>query len=113
VRGLLRGLGVRGTVRSPTYTLIEPYDAGSWRVLHYDLYRIADPGELELLGVRDHFQRGVLRCVEWPQRAGERWPGPDLGVRLAHRTQGRAVTLSAGSTFGEGWLGRLRVPGCS
>lgn len=103
-RALLRSLGVTGPVRSPTYTLIEPYEADGWQIMHYDLYRIADGEELELLGAREHFRRGVLRCVEWPERAADWLLAPDLELVLEHRDEGRCAVLIAGSAFGCRWL---------
>ena len=107
IRGLLRALGVTGTVRSPTYTLIEPYEASGWRLMHYDLYRISEPEELELLGAREHFERGVLRCVEWPQRAGGWLPAGDLVVALSGTGDSRLAELVAGSDVGGAWLADL------
>lgn len=107
VRGMLHRLGVVGAVRSPTYTLIEPYTVAGWRVMHYDLYRIGDAEELELLGAREHFASGVLRCVEWPERAEGWLPAPDISLQLTHRNKGRDVMLVAGSPFGHRWLSDL------
>lgn len=103
-RALLRELGVIGAVRSPTYTLIEPYEASGWQIMHYDLYRIADGDELELLGAREHFRHGVLRCIEWPERAVDWLQLPDLELVLDHHDEGRAAELIAGSDFGRCWL---------
>jgi tRNA threonylcarbamoyladenosine biosynthesis protein TsaE len=83
-RGLLRGLGVRGPVKSPTYTLVEPYELDGLSVRHLDLYRVADPEELELLGLRDDFRAGVVCLVEWPERAGGWLPVPSLVLALGH-----------------------------
>ena len=93
VRGLLHALGHQGTVRSPTYTLVEPYPFASHTVYHLDLYRLGDPEELEYLGLRDFIaDRGVL-LIEWPER-GRGWlPPADLCVRLDHLPQGRRCRL--------------------
>lgn len=104
VRGLLRDAGERGSVRSPTYTLIEPYTLGARRVLHLDLYRLGDPEELEFLGLRDELGPGVLVLVEWPQRGSGALPGEDLIVRLEHVGDGREVGVSARSAQGEAML---------
>src|SRR6056297_3323471 len=78
VRGLLRGLGHRGAVRSPTYTLIEPYDELTPRVYHLDLYRLGDPEELDYLGLRDLLTGDTLLLIEWPERGLGVLPTPDL-----------------------------------
>lgn len=98
VRGLLRALGVEGAVRSPTYTLIEPYDVGSEsrpkRVFHLDLYRLADPEELDYLGWREALGDGGLLLIEWPERGAGVLPPPDLRIDLAMRPPGRLLSLS-------------------
>ncbi|WP_018876126.1 MULTISPECIES: tRNA (adenosine(37)-N6)-threonylcarbamoyltransferase complex ATPase subunit type 1 TsaE [unclassified Thioalkalivibrio] len=88
VRGLLHRLGHAGAVRSPTYTLVEPYRLADREVLHFDLYRLGDPEELEYLGVREAFGGEGLWLVEWPERGAGWLPAPDLVVRLAHRAAG-------------------------
>ncbi|RMG31890.1 MAG: tRNA (adenosine(37)-N6)-threonylcarbamoyltransferase complex ATPase subunit type 1 TsaE [Gammaproteobacteria bacterium] len=94
VRGLLRGLGHSGPVRSPTYTLIEPYEGLAVPVYHLDLYRLADPEELEWLGFRDLVVEKALLLVEWPERAGDRLPDPVLEIGLHFRdSEGREARL--------------------
>jgi tRNA threonylcarbamoyladenosine biosynthesis protein TsaE len=94
VRGILRGLGHRGAVKSPTYTLIEPYEPGGLPVYHLDLYRLGDPEELEYLGLRDLLGGEALLLVEWPERAAAALPPPDLEVRIAYAGTGRDLELS-------------------
>lgn len=115
-RALLRELGVTGAIRSPTYTLVERYrltDAGQPAVeaLHLDLYRIADAGELEFLGLDDSEPGdggAALWLVEWPERAhGQALPTPDLQIQLDIHEAGRMATLQAASTVGRDWLARL------
>jgi tRNA threonylcarbamoyladenosine biosynthesis protein TsaE len=106
-RGFLRELGHAGRVPSPTYTLIEPYDLGGRPVLHLDLYRLADPEELEYLGFRDLFEGGALVLVEWPERAGDRLPAPDIEIGLSMTDSGRRAVCRAGTARGVGIVGKL------
>ena len=106
-RALLRALGVTGTIRSPTYTLVEQYPlpAGGM-ALHLDLYRIGDPGELEFLGLDP--AETHLWLVEWPERGQGGLPPPDLDVVLAVEGEGRRCRLRACSAVGEAWLDALQ-----
>lgn len=99
-RGLLRGLGHEGSVKSPTYTLVEPYSIGSLQVFHFDLYRLADPGELAYIGIEDYFAASALILVEWPDRGGAQLPNPDLSCYLAVCDEGRRLRLEPGSDKG-------------
>lgn len=94
VRAVLEAMGNQGSVRSPTYALAEPYRIAGLEAWHLDLYRIADPGELELLGLRDWLRPGVLVLVEWPERAAGWLPPADLEVLLEHDGEGRRARLS-------------------
>lgn len=106
-RGLLRAYGHRGAVKSPTYTLVEPYEIGNVRVFHFDLYRLGDPEELEFAGARDLFEEDSLCLVEWPSR-GEGWlPKADLNIELTVVGTGREIRLVAGTPYGEAVLSRL------
>jgi tRNA threonylcarbamoyladenosine biosynthesis protein TsaE len=96
-RGILRGLGHLGPARSPTYTLIEPYEIGPRRVYHLDLYRLADPEELEYLGLRDLLSDEALWLVEWPERGAGLLPAADLIIAIDYLPQGRRLTLTAQS----------------
>jgi tRNA threonylcarbamoyladenosine biosynthesis protein TsaE len=93
VRGLLRGLGHQGPVRSPTYTLIEPYEQLRPPVHHLDLYRITDPEELDYLGLRDLLDGAGLLVVEWPERGEALLPAPDLCIRIEYAGAGRRLHL--------------------
>ena len=93
-RGLLRALGVRGTIRSPTYTLLEPYDCAGRTLVHLDLYRLKDATELEPLGLRDYPPEQCWWLIEWPERAAARLPAPDLAVTLAHDGAARRADLA-------------------
>jgi tRNA threonylcarbamoyladenosine biosynthesis protein TsaE len=107
-RGILRAYGYQGAVKSPTYTLVEPYELGSQRVYHLDLYRLADPEELEFIGGRDVLADDALSIIEWPSR-GEGWlPLPDLRLVLEVVAPGRLASLMAGSDQGKRILARLQ-----
>ena len=107
VRGILRGLGHNGPVRSPTYTLVEPYDPKAMPVCHFDLYRLADAAELETLGMRDYLDDRNLCLVEWPERAATGLRAADLTLHLAGGDDRRTITLAAGSPSGAGALGEF------
>lgn len=94
-RAFLRALGVEGAVRSPTYTLVEPYDTEHGTVLHMDCYRLADADELEFLGLRDTPPEAALWLIEWPERVAEGLPEPDIVITLGAHSEGRVATLSA------------------
>lgn len=93
-RALLGALGVTGAIRSPTYTLLEPYRAGRHEVIHLDLYRLRDAEELESLGLRDYAPERTLWLVEWPERGAGHLPAPDLVIALEHRGAARGARLS-------------------
>ncbi|MGH8443541.1 MAG: tRNA (adenosine(37)-N6)-threonylcarbamoyltransferase complex ATPase subunit type 1 TsaE [Nevskiaceae bacterium] len=98
-RGVLRALGVRGAIRSPTYTLLEPYEiadgiAGAGRgLVHLDLYRLKDETELEPLGLRDYPPEQWWWLIEWPERAAQRLPPADLVIALGYAPTGRRAEL--------------------
>lgn len=94
VRGLLRGLGYQGVVRSPTYTLLETYEIAGVFLLHLDLYRLSDPDELNSLGLFDYGKKSVVWLVEWPEK-GRGWlPPPDLVLYLSYCDSGRSLRWS-------------------
>jgi len=103
-RGLLRGLGYTGKVRSPTYTLVEPYQLAQGTVYHLDLYRLGSPGELEWLGLRDMLGEQALLLVEWPERGAGVLPAPDLEIHIDYAGAGRVVNLQAATAAGERFL---------
>lgn len=99
-RGILRGLGHRGRVPSPTYTLVESYQLGDLRLHHLDLYRLADPEELEYLGLADLCDGCSVLLVEWPERGAGLLPEADVRLRIRHAGQGRVLTLHPQSDVG-------------
>lgn len=101
VRGFMHGLGHEGAVKSPTYTLMEPYRIGESSYCHIDLYRLADAGELEYLGLRDLLDDGATLLVEWPERGQGELPLPDLLIRIDHLQQGRNLEFSPETERGE------------
>lgn len=100
-RGLLRGLGWGGNVKSPTYTLVEPYELASGPFYHFDLYRLLDPEELELIGGRDYFSSDAICVVEWPDKGAGFLPPADLLIRLATAGSGRDILVCSGSAAGK------------
>lgn len=99
-RGLLHGLGHRGAVKSPTFTLVEPYLFGAWRLFHWDLYRLSSPEELDYLGLRDQLDGEAVLLIEWPERGQGELPTPDLDITLVYADGGRSCRLVAGSSVG-------------
>lgn len=83
-RALLRGLGVKGKIKSPTYALVEPYESAYGSLLHMDLYRLTEAAELEYLGLDSLFGHASLMLIEWPEKAGTLLPAPDLNISLSH-----------------------------
>jgi tRNA threonylcarbamoyladenosine biosynthesis protein TsaE len=109
VGGLLAALGHPGPVRSPTYSLIEPYRLADRDIHHCDLYRLRHPDELDDLGLRDLLTARAVLLVEWPERAGDRLRPPDLALRLEYAEDGRVVAVTATSGAGLAVLERLRL----
>jgi tRNA threonylcarbamoyladenosine biosynthesis protein TsaE len=104
-RALLGALGVGARIKSPTYSLIESYEANGMPVHHLDLYRIAAPDELEYLGLSDLAAERFLLLAEWPERGRGALPEPDLVVDLAHAGAKRRLQLQARTDRGARWLG--------
>jgi tRNA threonylcarbamoyladenosine biosynthesis protein TsaE len=107
VRGLLRALGWQGAVKSPTYTLIEPYALGDRALYHLDLYRLADPAELDYLGLRDLLDGHAVCLIEWAERGVGRLPEADLKVEIAFRDGGRRLRCEPCTEAGRRLLAAL------
>lgn len=103
-RALLRALGVGERVKSPTYSLLERYTVNGRDAFHLDLYRIADAGELEWLGLDELDAPGTIVLVEWPERGGGALPAPDLEIVLEHEDMGRRGYLAPLSERAQAWL---------
>ncbi|MBD9679017.1 tRNA (adenosine(37)-N6)-threonylcarbamoyltransferase complex ATPase subunit type 1 TsaE [Pseudomonas sp. PDM18] len=106
-RGILRGLGHGGSVKSPTFTLVEPYEIGDLRAFHFDLYRLADPEELEFLGIRDYFEGDALCLIEWAERGKGILPKADMDITIVPHAGGRMLRLDPHGTRGEAWCAAL------
>ena len=106
-RGFLRELGVTGIVRSPSYTLLESYEAAGLRVLHLDLYRLDGAQDVGELGWREEWTPGALFLIEWPERAAGAIPPADLRLTLSIAGQGRQARIEAPTVAGAAWLDAL------
>lgn len=109
VRGLLRALGIRGAVKSPTYAWVEPYRISSLDLYHFDFYRFEKKTEWLSSGLREYFRPDAVCIVEWPERAGSLLSPPDLAIQLRYEGDARQAAVEAPSAEGEAWLASLRA----
>ena len=111
-RGILGAFGHKGSVKSPTYTLVEPYQLEYGRlVYHFDLYRLGDPEELEFIGIRDYLAEGDCCIVEWPERGAGMFPLPDLQIVIMAVEGGRRLSMTGNTRRGEVVLASLSAVG--
>ena len=101
VRGFLRGMGYGAAVKSPTFTLVEPYEAAEWRLYHLDLYRIQKADELVYLGLRELQDHNVIVLVEWPERGEAYLPPADIVLVIDYAEHGRRVSLEPLTAVGK------------
>lgn len=99
-RGIIQGLGHEGRVKSPTYTLVEPYEMPHASVYHFDLYRLADPEELEYMGFRDYFNDKAVCIIEWPEKGEHFLPKADIELYLTYADEQREISFKANSSSG-------------
>jgi len=107
VRGMLRALGYTGAVKSPTFTLVEPYEFKQRHFYHFDLYRLNNPEELEFAGVRDYLHGNGVCVVEWAERAQGLLPTPDLDIIISLTETGRMMRITSLSARGKASLDAL------
>jgi tRNA threonylcarbamoyladenosine biosynthesis protein TsaE len=106
-RGFVCGMGHQGNVKSPTYTLVEPYELAPWRIFHFDLYRLSDAEELEYMGIRDYFNVDCCCFIEWPEKGKGLLAKADLIITISYQDEQRIINLVAESEYGENILSQL------
>jgi len=111
-RGFVRGMGHQGNVKSPTYTLVEPYELPPWQVYHFDLYRLSDPEELEYMGIRDYFSDNCCCFIEWPEKGAGLLANADIIINMVYKEEQRIIDLRACSLRGQVVLQQLEQNYC-
>ena len=100
-RGVISALGHKGAVKSPTYTIVEPYNINNRKIYHFDLYRLEDPEELEYIGARDYFDDDAICLVEWPARGGSKLPKADVEISFEYNLPGRKTKFVSRNKRGQ------------
>ena len=108
-RGIIQGLGHKGKVKSPTYTLVEEYRLQDKNIYHFDLYRLSDPEELEFMGIRDYFTENSICLIEWAEKGQGLLAEPDLLVNIDYTNNARNVQLIAKSKLGNNIIQHLHL----
>ena len=109
VSGFIQSLGYKGRVKSPTYTLVEEYQLLQYKVFHFDLYRIAEPEELDLIGIRDYFTPNSLCFIEWPDKGLDYLPPSDLTIKIQMSGTKRNIEFIANSDRAQQWLKKIKA----
>ncbi len=107
VRGFLRGLGHTDTVKSPTYTLVESYNLGTFTIYHFDFYRVRHPDEIELIGFRDYRSDTAICLIEWPEKAGQRIDLPDILIKFTLDADVRKLEINSCTDKGNLLISKL------
>lgn len=106
-RGVLSAFGYSGSVKSPTYTLVENYELAGIQIYHFDLYRLADPEELEFMGIRDYFSDQAICLIEWPSRGAGILPMADIVVKVTPKIPGRSLDICGQTKKGGSIIGQV------
>lgn len=107
-RGFINALGFEGAVKSPTYNIVQSYELPEVTIYHFDLYRLAEPDELEALGFRDYFDGQSVCLLEWPEKGEGCLPAPDLNIFLEYLDESRSIEIKASSELGHTILNKLK-----
>lgn len=107
-RGFVQAMGHKGNVKSPTYTLVEPYELDDFNVYHFDLYRLSDPEELEFMGIRDYFNEQSCCFIEWPEKGQGAIAQPDLTINIEYVEEQRKITFEEKSTLSALLIAKLK-----